>query len=92
MDASRKPFVLPVSLAKWIAGSRIIVTKEIYHGDLVAAGCGNVVKPLDWAMRPDASHSEQIKIITEYCPHGNLRDLIRWYRREKYGIPILTVH
>ena len=48
---------------------------------LNAAGCKNVIKVFDWQFfRIGPGQNESFyKILYEYCPHGTLRGLFRFY-------------
>lgn len=45
---------------------------------LNVAGCVNVVKVFDWVSIPSIRSN---RILYEYCPHGTLHDLYRFYRK-----------
>lgn len=46
---------------------------------LNVAGCVNVVKVFDWL---SIRSRKKNRILYEYCPHGTLYDLYRFYKRE----------
>ncbi|KAL9004053.1 MAG: hypothetical protein Q9188_003118 [Gyalolechia gomerana] len=65
-----------------------------YHAEgalirqLNETGCKNVITVLDWLYKPASpSHDAFVRTCYEYAEHGDLEDIIRFYRKHQLVIP-----
>ncbi|KAL8936464.1 MAG: hypothetical protein Q9216_004915, partial [Gyalolechia sp. 2 TL-2023] len=51
-------------------------------------GCKNVITVLDWLYKPASpSHDSFVRACYEYAEHGDLEDILRFYRKHQLVIP-----